>query len=111
MFDPQRDSGYRELLPGIRQKTRAFGAKTLMAEFALARGSVLPLHAHPHEQAGYLISGHLRLRIGDREFDARAGDAWCIPAGVEHGVRVLEDAVAVEVFAPVREDYLPEGSG
>jgi hypothetical protein len=60
MFDPQRDSGYRELLPGIRQKTRAFGAKTLMAEFALARGSVLPLHAHPHEQAGYLISGHLR---------------------------------------------------
>ena len=36
MFDPQRDSGYRELLPGIRQKTRAFGAKTLMAEFRMS---------------------------------------------------------------------------
>lgn len=111
MFDPHRDDGYRELLPGIRQKTRVFGAKTLLAEFALARGGVLPVHAHPHEQTGYLVAGRLRLRIGDREFDARAGDAWCIPAGVEHGARAEEDSVAVEAFAPVREDYLPENAG
>ena len=38
--------------------------------------------------------------------DLAAGDAWCIAGGVEHGAEVLEDAVAVEVFAPVREDYL-----
>jgi len=30
-----------------------------------------------------------------------------IPGGVEHGAEVLEDSVAVEVFSPVREDYLP----
>lgn len=111
MFDARQKGDYPELLPGIRQRTRVFGEKTLMAEFVLARGSVLPIHAHPHEQTGYLVAGHLRLRIGDREFDARAGDAWCIPADVEHGARALEDAVAVEVFSPVREDYLPEGAG
>ena len=111
MFDERQEGDYPELLPGIRQRTRVFGEKTLMAEFVLGRGSVLPLHAHPHEQTGYLIAGRLRLRIGDREFDARAGDAWCIPANVEHGAQVVEDAVAVEVFSPVREDYLPEGEG
>ena len=108
MFDTRQASGYRELLPGIRQKTRVHGEKTLLAEFVLDRGGTLPVHAHPYEQTGYLIQGRLRLRIGDREFDARAGDAWCIPANVEHGAHALEDAVAVEVFSPVREDYLPQ---
>jgi quercetin dioxygenase-like cupin family protein len=108
MFDRRDDDGYGELLPGIRQKTRVFGEKTPLAEFVLGRGRILPLHAHPYEQTGYLVQGHLRLRIGDQEFDARAGDSWCIPANVEHGAHVIEDAVAVEVFSPVREDYLPK---
>lgn len=108
MFDTQHASGYRELLPGIQQKTRVFGEKTLLAEFVLRRGSALPVHAHPYEQTGYLVQGRLRLRIGDREFEAQAGDAWCIPANVDHGAHALEDAMAVEVFSPVREDYLPQ---
>ena len=111
MFDPHRDDGYRERLPGIRQKMRVFGEKTLLAEFVLARGRVLPVHAHPYEQTGYLISGPLRLRIGDEEFDARAGDSWCIPMNVAHGAHVIEDSLAIEVFSPVREDYLPNGDG
>ncbi|MBK7542617.1 MAG: cupin domain-containing protein [Candidatus Competibacteraceae bacterium] len=108
MFNTYNDSGYNELLPGIRQKTLIFGENTLMAEFILTRGSSLPSHAHPYEQTGYLVEGHLRLQIGDQEFDARAGDAWCIPANVAHSARVISDAVAIEVFAPVREDYLPD---
>ncbi|MGB2679775.1 MAG: cupin domain-containing protein [Candidatus Competibacter sp.] len=107
MFTPQSDSGYQQLLPGIQQKTLTFGDRTLMAEFKLARGSLLPEHAHPYEQIGYLVSGQLRLRIGSEEFEARAGDSWCIPADVEHSARVLEDVVAIEVFSPVRQDYLP----
>lgn len=108
MFNPRSDSGYRQPLAGIQQKTLTFGDKTLMVEFKLAKGSLLPTHAHSYEQTGYLISGQLRLRIGgEEEFEARAGDAWCIPANGEHGVRVIEEAVTVEVFSPVREDYWP----
>ena len=46
---------------------------------------------------------------GGETRDAGPGDRWCIPGGVEHGAGVLEDSVAVEVFSPVREDYLPGG--
>ena len=79
-----------------------------MAEFLLNRGSILPVHAHPYEQTGYLVKGRLRLRIGEQELEVGPGDAWCIPLNVEHGAQVLEDSVAVEVFSPVREDYLPK---
>ncbi len=111
MFTPANDSGYREVLPGVRLKTLAHGAKTHFTEFHLEKGRVLPQHAHPHEQTGYLISGGLRFTIGTETFDAKPGDCWCVPGGVEHGAVVLEDTVAIEVFSPVREDYLAAADG
>ena len=67
MFAHHNKEGYVEALPGILRKTLAYGENTLMAEFVLAKGHDLPFHAHPFEQTGYLIKGHLRLTIcGDR---------------------------------------------
>ena len=78
-----------------------------MTEFRLAKGSVLPHHHHPHEQTGYLVSGRLRLLVDGNAYVCEPGDSWCIPGDIEHGAEIIEDAVAVEVFSPVREDYLP----
>ncbi len=111
MFEKHDGTGYKAALPGIRMKTLCYGTRTLMTEFVLKQGSILPLHSHPHEQTGYLVQGHIRLRIGTQEHDVTAGDSWCIPGGQEHGAATVEDSIAVEVFAPVREDYLPAGPG
>jgi quercetin dioxygenase-like cupin family protein len=108
MFVKQSGAGYRLALDGIEQKTLAYGDKTLMTEFLLRQGAVLPRHSHSHEQTGYLVKGRIRVSIGSNEHEARAGDSWCIPGGVEHGAIILEDSVAIEVFSPVRDDYLPE---
>jgi quercetin dioxygenase-like cupin family protein len=108
VFEKHDREGYKTALPGIRMKTLCYGARTLMTEVLLERASILPLHSHPHEQTGYLVKGRIRLRIGEKEHDVRAGDSWCIPSGREHGAEILEDSVAVEVFSPVREDYLPD---
>ncbi|PKG33190.1 cupin domain-containing protein [Methanoregula sp.] len=106
MFSRHTETGCRESLPGITQKTLVFGTNTLMAEFRLKKGSQLPRHSHPHEQTGYLVSGHMTLRIHDEESDIRPGDSWNIPGNVEHSAVIHEDSVAIEVFCPVREDYL-----
>ena len=108
MFERHSESGYHLALMGIEQKTLVYGEKTLMTEFLLRKGSKLPRHTHPHEQTGYLVRGQIRLSIGAEEFEAQAGDSWCIPGGVEHGAEIIEDSVAIEVFSPVREDYLPK---
>lgn len=109
MFSKMSKSGYKKALEGIRMKTLVYGDRTLFTEFLLEKGSVLPSHAHPHEQTGYLVAGRLRLSIGEETFDAQPGDSWCIPGKVMHGAEILEDSVAIEVFSPVREDYLPPG--
>jgi len=107
MFQKQSKNGYIPAIEGIEQKTLVYGEKTLMSEFLLKKGSLLPKHSHPHEQTGYLVNGRIRLSVGSEEYDVTPGDSWCIPSGVEHGAEIIEDSVAIEVFSPVREDYLP----
>jgi quercetin dioxygenase-like cupin family protein len=106
MFQKSSDSGFKTAIEKIRQKTLIHGEKTLMAEFRLDKGAILPRHSHPHEQTGYLVAGRMDLTIGERTFRVEPGDSWCIPGGVEHQALAFDDSVAVEVFSPVREDYL-----
>jgi quercetin dioxygenase-like cupin family protein len=106
MFTKYDLSGYTTPLDKIRRKTLVHGDKTLMTEFRFDQGAVLPRHKHPHEQTGYLVSGRVELVIGTETHQASAGDSWCIPGDVEHSAVALESSVALEVFAPVREDYL-----
>ena len=107
MFRKAGVDGYREVLEGVRLKTMAHGERTLLGEFRLGKGATVPAHNHPHEQTGYLVSGRLSFIIDGGEQVAEAGDAWCIAGGVEHAAEALEDSVVVEVFSPVREEYLP----
>lgn len=98
------------MLPGIDRRTLTWGERSLLAEFSLKKGAQLPWHDHPHEQIGYLVSGCLLLQVGEERFEARPGDSWAVPPGVTHKADAREDCIAVEVFTPRREDYLP-GSG
>ena len=107
-YQQASESGYIQAAAGIRRKTLVFGDNTLLTEFLLEKGADLPMHSHPQEQTGYLVSGAMALTIGGIAYDVRPGDSWLVPGGVMHGSKVLEDSVAVEVFAPVRQDYLPK---
>ena len=108
MFYKSNRDGYKQILPGIRIKTLVYGDKSLLSEFRMEQGSKLPFHAHPQEQTGYLISGRVRLTIGDEIFEVEPGDGWSVPGNVTHRAEILADSVAIEVFSPMREDYLPQ---
>lgn len=107
MFYKANQGGYKIVLPGIKLKTLVYGEKTLFTEFRMDAGSVLPRHAHIHEQTGYLIEGNIRLTIGEQVFEVEKGDCWSIPGNMEHGAEILKDSVAIEVFSPVRDEYIP----
>ncbi len=107
MFSRHSDEGFRCNLPGISQKTLVWGEHTLMTEYRLDKGAALPSHSHPHEQTGYLVQGHMTLHIGSEASEIRPGDSWNIPGSVPHHAEIHEDSVAIEIFHPVRKEYLP----
>ena len=107
MYTKKISGGYATLIDGIDIKTLVHGEKTLLAEFLLHAGYIIPRHAHPHEQTGYMVSGMALMTIGHQTYEMQPGDSWSIAGGIAHSVEVLEDSIVIEVFSPVREDYLP----
>ena len=97
----------KEKIEGEELNVLVHGEKTHLIESKFKKGSVHKLHSHPHEQTGYVVSGRLMMTIGDEKFEAEAGASWSIPGGVEYSGEILEETVVVEVFSPVREEYLP----
>ena len=82
------------------------GDSLTIGRFELKRGGVVPAHAHANEQISIVISGALLFRIDGRETIVKAGEVIQIPANVPHEVEVLEDALAIDVFSPVRQDWI-----
>ena len=107
MFRSELKGDYRRLADRAWQQTLVYGKNTLLARFKLEKGGAVPDHRHPHEQTGFLVSGCLELTIDGVTHRAEAGSSWCIPGDTPHSAVAVEDSVAVEVFSPVREDYLP----
>lgn len=106
MLRKQPMDRYVKMIEGVSRNTLVHGDKTVLCKFMLDGGAVLPLHSHPYEQTGYMLSGKMLFTIDGEKHEVAAGDSWCIKADVEHGAEVLEDTLVIEVFSPVREDYL-----
>jgi quercetin dioxygenase-like cupin family protein len=106
MFGKHSDSGFSEVVPGISIKTICNGDSTLMTEFRLRKGALLSEHSHPNEQTGYLVRGRMKLHIDDTARELEPGDSWCVASGLKHHAEILEDSIAIEIFSPVREDYI-----
>ena len=66
----------------------------------------MPLHSHVNEQVTNVLSGRLLVRVGGEEQEVVAGETVLLPANVPHEVVALEDSVVLDVFSPVREDWV-----
>jgi quercetin dioxygenase-like cupin family protein len=100
-------SGSRHtIFPGVDICTTA-GQQLMLSVVDLEPGSIVAPHSHPHEQMGILLEGRLEFTIGGVTRVLGPGDMWRIPGGVVHSVRTLDQpARALDVFHPIREDYL-----
>jgi quercetin dioxygenase-like cupin family protein len=104
-FIPAGSGSRHEIFPGVEIRTTA-GTNMMLSVVHLKPESVVLDHSHPHEQMGILLEGRLEFTIGGVTRVLGPGDIWRIPGGVVHRVRALEAAVALDVFHPIREDYL-----
>lgn len=77
-----------------------------IARIYLAKGAVVPRHGHENEQVTLLESGKLRFTFDSGEVLLEAGQAMQIEPDAPHAVEALEDSVALDLFAPVREDWI-----
>jgi quercetin dioxygenase-like cupin family protein len=105
-FPTSEEMSRHAIFPGVTVTTCA--AERLMLSLArLEPHAVVEEHSHPHEQVGMVIEGKAIFYIGDEHKTLKAGDLFRIPGNVPHKVVALEEPFkALDVFHPIREDYL-----
>lgn len=97
-----------ELFPGALSGILA-GENLMLSFLVLEMGGMVPEHSHPHEQAGLMISGRIRFQIGAEDRVMEPGDAFLIPSNVVHSGEVIEGpAKVLDIFSPIREDYVEQ---
>ena len=115
MLDTKAPTHYRwddmtaEKLKGSITRRLITGDSMMIAEVRLAKGELVPKHAHHNEQITYITSGALQFKLGEdgeREVVVHAGEVLVIPSNVPHSAYALEDTIDIDVFSPPREDWL-----
>jgi quercetin dioxygenase-like cupin family protein len=105
-FVTRADCSHHTIFPGVDIFTTA-GKNMMLSLVEFQPGAVVEPHSHPHEQMGLLIEGELTFTVGSEKRTLRPGDMWRIPGGVVHSAVAGSEGVrAIDVFHPIREDYV-----
>lgn len=97
----------KDLGGGVTRKVVTYSKNMMLCRLTFKKGAVGALHKHPHEQIGYVVSGSFEVEEkGVGKKIVKAGDTYQIPSNVEHGVVALEDSVLLDIFTPMREDFI-----
>ena len=100
------DAMEKEVLsPTIARKIIS-GEKAMVAQVFLAKGAVVPEHYHESEQITYILEGALEFEIGGKHIVVGKGQVLRIPSNVPHKAVALEDTLDLDIFSPIRTDWL-----
>lgn len=82
------------------------GEREMLAQIYLKRGCLVPNHSHESEQMTYVLQGALEFVIGGEKITVREGEVLHIPSRVEHQAEAVEDTFELDLFSPIRQDWL-----
>jgi quercetin dioxygenase-like cupin family protein len=82
------------------------GEREMLAQVYLKKGALVPMHSHESEQITYVLQGALKFLIGGEEITVREGEVLRIPSWVEHQAEALDDTFELDLFSPIRTDWL-----
>ena len=106
VFIKNSDLPWEQVSDTVRRKIMAYDNQIMLVKAEFADGGIGPIHDHFHSQVTYVESGAFEVSINGEKKILRAGDAFYIPPHVPHGAVALEGGVLIDVFAPIREDFM-----
>jgi quercetin dioxygenase-like cupin family protein len=91
---------------GVRRKIMAYDDRLMLVKVDFEKGGVGTLHQHHHSQITHVESGVFEVEIAGEKKILKSGDCFYIPSNIIHGAVCLEAGVLIDVFSPMREDFV-----
>ncbi|MEO7984123.1 MAG: cupin domain-containing protein [Bacteroidota bacterium] len=92
--------------PGMKRKIMSYDDRLMVVKVAFEKGAVGSLHQHHHTQITHVESGSFEVEIGGEKKVLNGGDAFYVPPNVLHGAVCREPGVLIDIFSPMREDFI-----
>ena len=105
-FTTHEDMQWIELGGGTRRKIRSYNGEIMLVEVNFDDGAVGSDHSHPHTQISYVLSGEFTYHIEGETRVMLPGDSIVVDGGKVHGCACVKAGVLLDVFAPMREDFV-----
>ncbi len=97
---------WQQMAPGVRRKTLTYDEKIMMVRVEFEKGGIGTLHHHYHIQVTNVESGVFEVEIDGVKKLLKAGDVFHVPSNLIHGAICIEAGVLIDVFTPMREDFI-----
>ena len=91
---------------GVTRRILAYTDGLMCVENHFEQGAIGALHSHPHTQITYVVKGAFSFTIDGETRTVRAGDTLLKEDGVVHGCTCLEPGILLDIFTPMREDFI-----
>ena len=91
---------------GVKRRILAYTDGLMCVENLFEKGAIGSIHSHPHTQITYVVSGKFRFTVGEETYEVKAGDTLLKRDGIEHGCVALESGILLDIFNPMREDFV-----
>lgn len=91
---------------GVTRHILAYTDGLMCVENRFETGAVGALHSHPHTQITYVLEGKFSFTIDNETRVVEKGDTLLKENGVIHGCTCLERGALLDIFTPMREDFI-----
>ena len=97
---------WEDLGGGVSRKFLGFDNQIMMVQVKFKKGAVGSPHHHFHTQVTYCAAGKFEFEIDGIKQIVSEGDGVYIEPNLVHSAQCLEEGMLIDVFSPVREDFL-----
>ena len=106
MFVFNDDIKLTELGGGVSRKVLAYDENLMSVEVRFEKGAIGAMHTHPHTQISYVLEGKFEATIDGEVRIIAKGDTYITKPNAPHGVVCLEAGTLLDIFTPMREDFI-----
>lgn len=105
-FIEEDSQNWEQFGPGLYRKILGYTDQLMVVRVKFDQGGIAAMHAHPHTQSSYIVSGKYEFTVDGEMKVVQAGDGVLIQPNQQHACVCLEPGIVIDVFSPMREDFL-----
>lgn len=106
MFFKEAEAEWEPVAEGISRQITGYNTQLMVVKVKFEKGAEGYVHDHFHSQGSLVVSGKFKITIDGKSEILETGDGFFVPPNAKHGAKCLEPGILIDVFSPVREEFL-----